>query len=129
LIVSIYYFVRLEYLTLVLPKYSQQQFVEVAVKVLPRISENLTRYIDSGPLFLPNYSQQQFVEVAVKVLPRISENLARYIGFTVYSNDGDIRDVLSVGKLIRKSEDPPEVENMIRTLLKYGEGEGEKNDH
>jgi replication-associated recombination protein RarA len=80
-------------------------------------------------LFLPKYSQQQFVEVAVKVLPRISENLARYIGFTVYSNDGDIRDVLSVGKLIRKSDGPPEVENMIRTLLKYGEVEEEKNDH
>jgi DNA polymerase III delta prime subunit len=46
-------------------------------------------------LFLPKYSQQQFVEVAVKVLPRISENLARYIGFTVYSNGGDIRDVIS----------------------------------
>jgi replication-associated recombination protein RarA len=80
-------------------------------------------------LFLPAYSQQQFVEVAVKVLPRISENLARYIGFTVYSNDGDIRDALSVGQLIRKSDGPPEVENMIRTLLKYGEVEGEKNDH
>jgi replication-associated recombination protein RarA len=80
-------------------------------------------------LFLPKYSRQQFEEVAVKVLPRISENLARYIGLTVYSNGGDIRDVLSVGKLIRKSDGPPEVENMIRTLLKYGEVEGEKNDH
>jgi MoxR-like ATPase len=77
-------------------------------------------------LFLPKYSQQQFVEVAVKVLPRISENLARYIGFTVYSNDGDIRDVLSVGKLIRKSDGPPEVVNMIKTFLKYGEGEEER---
>jgi len=44
-------------------------------------------------LFLPKYSEQQFVEVAIKVLPKIGENLARYIGFTVFKNNGDIRDV------------------------------------
>jgi hypothetical protein len=71
-------------------------------------------------LFLPKYSQQQFVEVAVKVLPKISGNLARYIGFTVYSNDGDIRDVISIGKLVRKNDGPAEVEAIINTMVKYG---------
>src|SRR5215467_8615809 len=30
---------------LFLPKYSEHQFVEVAIKVLPKIGENLARYI------------------------------------------------------------------------------------
>src|SRR5262249_22992825 len=30
---------------LFLPKYSEQQFVEVAIKVLPKIGENLAQYI------------------------------------------------------------------------------------
>ena len=71
-------------------------------------------------LFLPKYSEQQFVEVAIKVLPKIGENLARYIGYIVFQNNGDIRDVLSIGKLIRKSDGPPEVDQMIKTMTKYG---------
>jgi hypothetical protein len=60
------------------------------------------------------------LKVSEKVLPKLSSTLARYIGTNVWKNGGDIRDVLSVGKLIRKSDGPPEVENMIKTLLKYG---------
>jgi replication-associated recombination protein RarA len=71
-------------------------------------------------LFLSKYPEQQFVEVAIKVLPKIGENLARYIGYTVFQNNGDIRDVLSVGKLIRKSDGPSEVDQMIKTMTKYG---------
>ena len=71
-------------------------------------------------LFLPKYSEQQFVEVAIKVLPKIGENLARYIGFTIFRSGGDIRNVLSVGKLIKKSDGPEDVGRIIKTLLKYG---------
>lgn len=46
--------------------------------------------------------------------------MARYIGFTVFSSGGDIRDVMSVGKLIRKGDGPQEVEWMINTMTKYG---------
>jgi replication-associated recombination protein RarA len=63
---------------------------------------------------------QQFIEVSVKVLPKIGENIASYIGFTVFKNGGDIRDVMSVGKLIRKGDGPQEVEWMINTMTKYG---------
>jgi hypothetical protein len=71
-------------------------------------------------LFLPRYTEQQFIDVSVKVLPKIGENMARYIGFTVFKNGGDIRDVMSVGKLIRKGDGPQEVERMINTMIKYG---------
>jgi hypothetical protein len=46
--------------------------------------------------------------------------MARYIGFTVFKNGGDIRDVMSVGKLIRKADGPQEVEWIINTMTKYG---------
>jgi hypothetical protein len=71
-------------------------------------------------LFLPRYTEQQFIDVSIKVLPKIGENMARYIGFTVFKNGGDIRDVMSVGKLIRKGDGPQEVEWMINTMTKYG---------
>ncbi|MGA9151972.1 MAG: AAA family ATPase [Candidatus Nitrosopolaris sp.] len=71
-------------------------------------------------LFLPRYTEQQFIDVSVKVLPKIGENMARYIGFTVFRSCGDIRDVISVGKLIRKGDSPQEVERMIDTMTKYG---------
>jgi MoxR-like ATPase len=71
-------------------------------------------------LFLPRYTEQQFIEVSVKVLPKIGENMARYIGFTVFKNGGDIRDVMSVGKLIRKGDGPQEVEWIVNTMTKYG---------
>ena len=71
-------------------------------------------------LFLPRYTEQQFIEVSVKVLPKVGENMARYIGFTVFRSGGDIRDVMSVGKLIRKGDGPQEVERMINTMIKYG---------
>jgi replication-associated recombination protein RarA len=70
-------------------------------------------------LFLSRYTEQQFIDVSIKVLPKIGENMARYIGFTVFKNGGDIRDVMSVGKLIRKDDGPQEVEWMINTMIKY----------
>jgi replication-associated recombination protein RarA len=71
-------------------------------------------------LFLSRYTEQQFIEVSVKVLPKVAEKMARYIGFMVFRSGGDIRDVMSVGKLIRKGDGPQEVEWMINTVTKYG---------
>jgi hypothetical protein len=71
-------------------------------------------------LFLPRYTEQQFIDVSIKVLPKVGENMARYIGFTVFRSGGDIRDVMSVGKLIRKGDGPQEVEWMMNTMVKYG---------
>ncbi|MGC2575903.1 MAG: AAA family ATPase [Candidatus Nitrosopolaris sp.] len=72
-------------------------------------------------LFLQRYTEEQFIKVSTKVLPKISENLARYIRDIVYRNQGDIRDVISVGKLVRRSDGPSDVKQLITTLLKYGE--------
>jgi hypothetical protein len=70
-------------------------------------------------LFLPKYTEQQFIDVSIKVLPKIGENMARYIGFTVFRSGGDIRDVMSVGKLVRKGDGPQEAERMMNTMFKY----------
>jgi MoxR-like ATPase len=72
-------------------------------------------------LFLPRYTEEQFLTVSEKVLPKLSSGLARYIGATVWKNQGDIRDVISIGKLVRKNDGPEEVEQIISTMTKYAE--------
>jgi MoxR-like ATPase len=55
-------------------------------------------------LFLPRYTEEQFLDVSEKVLSKTSPSIARYIAANVWKNEGDIRDVISIGKLIRKSD-------------------------
>ena len=54
------------------------------------------------------------------MLPKLSSSLARCIGTAVWKNQGDIRDVISIGKLVRKSDGPLEIEQIIKTMTKYG---------
>ena len=70
-------------------------------------------------LHLPPYSEEQFVEVSVKVLPNLK--IAHVIGKAVWDQRGDIRDVISIGKLVRKSDGPEEGEQILSTMSKYGE--------
>src|SRR5215467_4495 len=69
-------------------------------------------------LHLPSYTEEQFLEVSAKVLPKLK--IAHVIGKTVWDQRGDIRDVISIGKLIRKIEGPEEVEQVLATIIKYG---------
>jgi hypothetical protein len=68
-------------------------------------------------LHLPPYTEQQFLEVSVKVLPRLK--IAHVIGKAVWDQAGDNRDVISIGKLVRKSDGPVEVESILSTMAKY----------
>jgi replication-associated recombination protein RarA len=70
-------------------------------------------------LFLPRYTEEQFLNVAEKVLPRLSQSVARYIGAQVWRNQGDIRDVISTGKLVRKNDGPEAIAHIISTISKY----------
>jgi hypothetical protein len=70
-------------------------------------------------LHLPPYTEQQFLEVSAKVLPKLK--IAHVIGKTVWNQRGDIRDVISIGRLVRKNDGPGEVKQIIRTMTKYGE--------
>jgi hypothetical protein len=70
-------------------------------------------------LHLPRYTEEQFLEVSVKVLPKLK--IAIVIGKAVWDERGDIRDVISVGKLVRKNDGPEEVEQMLSTMIKYVE--------
>jgi len=53
-------------------------------------------------------------------LKNLKLELARYIGETVFKMGGDIRDVLHIGKLVRKSDGPGDIEQIISTVTKYG---------
>jgi MoxR-like ATPase len=70
-------------------------------------------------LHLPPYTEEQFIEVSVKVLPKLK--IANVIGKAVWDQRGDIRDVISIGKLVRKNDGPQEVERILSTMMKYGE--------
>jgi hypothetical protein len=68
-------------------------------------------------LHLPPYTEQQFLEVSSKVLPKLK--IAHVIGKAVWEKRGDIRDVISIGKLVRKNDGPEEVEQILSTMTKY----------
>jgi hypothetical protein len=56
----------------------------------------------------------------LKVLSKTSPSIARYIGASVWKNGGDIRDVISIGKLVRKSDGPGQIGLIMETMMKYG---------
>jgi hypothetical protein len=70
-------------------------------------------------LHLPRYSEEQFLDVSAKVLPKLK--IAHVIGKAVWDQGGDIRDVISISKLVRKNDGPEEVEQIVSTMIKYGE--------
>ena len=74
-------------------------------------------------LLLPRYTETQFLHVSEKVLPKLGSSLTRYIGARVWKQ-GDIRDVINVGRLVRKSDGPEQIVEIIKTLMKYGMVEG-----
>src|SRR5215472_12579412 len=70
-------------------------------------------------LHLPPYTEEQFLKVSAKVLPKLK--IVHIIGKAVWDQRGDIRDVISIGKLVRKIDGPEEVEQILATMTKYGE--------
>jgi replication-associated recombination protein RarA len=72
-------------------------------------------------LFLPRYTEEQFLDVSEKALSKTSPSIARYIAANVWKNGGDIRDCISIGKLVRKNDGPEEIAEIIGTITKYGD--------
>jgi hypothetical protein len=60
---------------------------------------------------MPPYAEEQFIEVSVKVLSKLK--IAHIIGKAVWDQRRDIRDVISIGKLVRNNDGPEEVEQII----------------
>jgi MoxR-like ATPase len=69
-------------------------------------------------LHLPSYTEEHFLEVSIKVLSNLK--IAHIIGKAVWDRGGDIRDVISIGKLVRKNDGPEEVEQILSTIIRYG---------
>src|SRR5215813_10126650 len=70
-------------------------------------------------LHLPPYTKEQFLAIAVKVCPKLKEETSRTIGDEVWKTSKDVRDVISLSKLIRKNDGPDEIEAIMRTFTKY----------
>jgi hypothetical protein len=71
-------------------------------------------------LHLPPYTEEQFLNIAVKVCPKLKEEISRIIGEEVWKQGNkDIRDVISLGKSLRKGDGPEEIEGLVKTFAKY----------
>jgi hypothetical protein len=71
-------------------------------------------------LHLPTYTKEQFLDIAVKVCPKLKVEISPIIGEEVWKQGSkDIRDVISIGKLLRKGDGPEEIEGLVKTLAKY----------
>ena len=74
-------------------------------------------------LHLPPYTKEQFIDIAIKVCPKLKEEISRIIGEGVWKQGNkDIRDVISLGKLLRKGDGPEQIEGLVKTLAKYTNG-------
>ena len=52
-------------------------------------------------------------------MSKTGPSIARYIEAAVWKSQGDITDVISIGKLVRKSDGPLEIEQIMNTMAKY----------
>lgn len=52
---------------------------------------------------------------------------ARHIGVQVWKQHGDTRDVISIGKLVCKSDGPEQIAKIMNTMMKYGK-QGEEEE-
>jgi Holliday junction DNA helicase RuvB len=106
----------------------QYDFTIKGAKVFAACNEitRLSRPLQSRflRLHLPPYTEEQFLEVSAKVLPKLK--IAHVIGKAVWDQRGDIRDVISIGKLVRKHDGREKVEQILTTMTKYAQI---KNNH
>jgi hypothetical protein len=91
-----------------------------ACNEITRLSKPLQSRFRRLYLYLSPYTEEQFLDISEKVLSKVSPSIARYIGTAVWKNQGDIRDVISIGKLVRKNDGPEEIEQTLNTMVKYG---------
>jgi hypothetical protein len=79
----------------------QHDFKIKGTKVFAACNEitRLSRPLQSR---LPPYTEEQFLEVSIKVLPKLK--IAHIIGKAVWDERGDIRNVISIGKLVDRKE-------------------------
>jgi len=88
---------------------------------LGRISKPLqSRFMK---FFLSKYTEQQLLDVSEKVLYKLSPTISRYIGKQIFDIGGDVRNVIAVGKLIKRDDGPEEISEIISTVFKYRQEE------
>ena len=57
-----------------------------------------------------------------EVCPKLPQETALLIGQEVWNQKGDIRDIISISKLVQKRDGPDEIAEIINTMRKYGDG-------
>jgi hypothetical protein len=67
---------------------------------------------------LPPYTEEQFL--SCKALPKLKEETVHTIVEQVWNTRKDVRDVISLGKLIRRNDGPAEIQAILNSLTRYG---------
>ena len=58
----------------------------------------------------------------MKVCRKLPQETALTIGEQTWEQQGDIRDVISISKLVKKNDGPNEIAEIINTMKRYGDG-------
>jgi hypothetical protein len=61
------------------------------------------------------------LDTAVKVCPKLSRETALSIEEEVWKSQGDIREVIAASKLVKKSDRPEQISQILETFRKYGD--------
>jgi hypothetical protein len=56
------------------------------------------------------------------VCPKLAQETALLIAEQVWDQKGDIREVISISRLVKKNDGPNEIAEIINTMRKYGDG-------
>ena len=63
---------------------------------------------------------EQFLNISVKVSPKLKEGTSRIIGVWKLGSK-DVRDVISLGKLINNGDGHEDIEGLVKTFTRYAD--------
>lgn len=71
-------------------------------------------------LTLPEYTKEEFMKISAHVLPKLKPETSSFVAECVWNmGSKDIRNVISIGKLVRKNDGPEEIHTLIETMERY----------
>jgi replication-associated recombination protein RarA len=72
-------------------------------------------------LTLPAYTEEQFMKISSMMMPHLPQEVSTFISEVVWKQKGDIRQVLSIGKLVKQHHTPHDIMQIIEDLAEYTE--------
>jgi replication-associated recombination protein RarA len=77
-------------------------------------------------LTLPAYTEEQFMKISSMMMPHLPQEVVKFIAEVVWKLRGDIRQVLSISKLVKRSHRPEDIMQIVQDLAEYSGEDSEK---